>query len=217
MYRVLPALALALLAAPVVRADGLPPPGLKRVPIDYKFTTEKEYPDYQFFTLSGGKGPRAKLNAVKLDPKTPALFPGAGRTGVGRQGALVAVPKGAAKNYETEEKFHLAIKNREVEGMIVTKANLDSQESIKDTDTRTVVVYEAAVEKVDKDGVVLKWKKQEEPKKNGDKKDAPDDDDAPPGANVSAPRGGTLIAGLASALALTLGGLWLVGRTRRKV
>lgn len=217
MSRVLLVLCVGLLAIPAARADGLPPPGSKRVTLDNKITTDKEYPDYRFFTVTGGKGPRAKLAEVKFDPKTPVTLAGAGRNGIGRSGTLVAVPKDAEKNYDSEEKFHLALKNRAVEGLIQTKWNLDSQTTLKDTDKRTVVVYEFAVEKIDpKDGIVLKRKKdEEEPKKDGDKKDSPDDDEAP-GATASAPRGGAWVAGLAAALGLTLGGVWVAGRTRRK-
>jgi hypothetical protein len=219
MYRTLLALGIVLLVVPAVRADGLPPRGQKIVTLDNKITAEKEYPDYLFFTCTGGKGPRAKLTAVKFDPKTPVELKGAGRTGIGRSGALIAVPKDAEKNYDTEEKFHLAIKNRTVEGMIQTKRNLDSQIAIKDTDARTVVVYEFAVEKIDpKDGIVLNWKKDAEQKKDGEKKDPLDEDqEEAPGGTVSAPRGGMWVAGVAVTLAVMFGGFWLVGRTRRKV
>ena len=218
MYRVLLlALGAGLLAIPTARGDALPPPGLKRVPLDHKITTEKEYPDYLFFTSTGGTGPRSKLAPVTLDPKHPVTFAGAGRNGINRQGALLAVPKGAEKNYDSEEKFHAAIKDRKVEGLLQTKTNLDSATAIKDADKRTVVVYEVIVEKVDpKEGIVVKIKRDEEPKKDGAKKDSPEDDDTP-AATVSAPRGGVWVAGVAAFAAITLGGMWLAGRTRRKV
>jgi hypothetical protein len=218
MYRTVLALGIGLLAVNAGRADVRPPAGFKSVPLDHKITTEKEYPDYLFFTVTGGKGPKAKLAAVPFDPKTPIVLAGAGRAGIGRQGAVVAVPKDAAKNYDTEEKFHLAIKNRTVGGMIQTKFNLDSRTTVKDTDARTAVVEEFAVEKIDpKGGIVLTRKKSESTpeKKDGEKKDAPDGDDVPTGASTSLPRGGGMMAGLSATLALVLGGLWVVGRGRR--
>ena len=145
MYRTLLALAVGLLAAATATADLGPPRGFKLVPVDHRFTTEKEYPDYLFFAVSGGKGPRAKLTPLTIDPKTPGVFPGAGRTGIGRLGTLVAVPKDAAKKYDSEEKFHAAVKNQEVEGMLKTSTRLDSQVQVKDTDARKVVVREHSV------------------------------------------------------------------------
>ena len=218
MCRVLMTLTIGLLGAGAVFADLRPPAGLKNVPIDHKFTTEKEYPDYLFFTLSGGTGPRARLKEVTIDPKTPGLFPGAGRTGIGRLGKLVAVPKDAAKKYDSEEKFHAAIKDEKVEGMVKTSTRLDSQTQIKDTDKRTVVVREHSIEKIDKDGIVLKTKPDEvAPEKKDSGKDSPDDEDATPSVTAYTPRGGVWVAGLAVALAALFGGTWLVGRSRRKV
>ncbi len=217
MYRTLLASVFALLIVTVASADLRPPMGVKTVQLDHKITTDKEYPDYLFFTVTGGKGQRAKLTPVKLDPKNPATLSGAGRSaGIGRQGSLVAVPKDAEKKYDSEEKFHAAIKDRNVEGLIATKVNLDSQAAIKETDKRTVVVYEVIVEKVDpKEGIVVKLKRDEPApeKKEGEKKDSPDEDS--PDATASTPRGGMLVAGLAAALAVMLGGLWLVGRKRK--
>ena len=217
MSRALLALSLGLLAAGVAQADGLPPKGLKTVPVDHKFTTEKEWADYDFFAVSGGKGPRAKLTALTISPKTPGVFPGAGRTGIGRLGTLYAVPKSAARNFDSEAKFHDAIKLGKVEGIIATTTRLDSQTAIKDTDQRTVVVREHRIEKIDaNEGIVLATKKDED-RKPGGGKDSPDDGEDVPGVTAYVPRGGLWVAGLAAFAAITLGGLWLAGRSRRKV
>jgi hypothetical protein len=218
MFRLLLTLGIGLLLATAAFADLKPPMGLKNVPIDHKFTTEKEYPDYLFFTISGGKGPRAKLTEVKLDPKTPANFPGAGRTGIGRLGTLVAVPKESMKKYNSEKEFHDAIKDQKVEGMLATTARLDSQTTIKDTDKRTVIVREHSIEKIDaKAGIVIKTKPDEAlPAKDAPKKEPQEEEEETAGVTAYTPQGGVWIAGLAAALALTLGGFWLVGRGRRK-
>ena len=94
---------------------------------------------------------------------------------------------------------------------------------MKDTDKRDTIVKEHTFDKIDGAAIVLITKKDEgapEPKKDGDKKkDSDDEDEDPvtPGVTAYTPRGGMWMAGLAAALALTLGGTWLIGRTRRKV
>lgn len=212
-------LAVGLFAAAVAQADGLPPKGFKRVVVDHKITTDKEITDYTFYTvIFGGKG-GPKVTEVKLDPKTPIEIPGAKRTGVGRQGWVVAVPKDAAKKYDTEKAFIEAVQKSKVEGMARTKGNLDSASSVKDTDPRSTIVREHAFDKIDGATIVLVTKKDEgasEPKKGGDKKDsAEEDEDGAPGVSAYTPRGGLWAAGLAAALAVMLGGFWLAGRNRR--
>ncbi len=207
MSRTLLALGMALLAAHAVRADGLPPKGAKRVVADHKITTEKEFPDYAFYTVIG----KGVVTAVKLDPKTPVEIPGAARgAGIGRNGYLVAVPKGAEKAYGSEKEFHAAIGAGKVEGQVRSKARLDSADTIKDTDKRDTITHEHKVEKVDKDGIVLSTKRDVAAP---EKKDSPDAED---GVTAYTPRGGVWVAGAASFAALTLGGLWAVGRSRRK-
>src|SRR6476646_7805261 len=90
-----------LVVAGFAAADVAPPKGLKRVPLDHKITTDKEYSDYVFYTVIGG-GRNVKVAEVKLDPKTPAVVAGAGRNGISRLGQFVAVPKDAGKKYGSE-------------------------------------------------------------------------------------------------------------------
>ena len=52
MTRLVGVLALGLLVAGAVRADVPPPKGLKRVVLDNKITTEKDFPDLAFFLVS---------------------------------------------------------------------------------------------------------------------------------------------------------------------
>ena len=231
MRRALGALVLGLLAVVVTasaRADVPPPKGFKRVTLDHKITTDKEFPDYVFFTViggggkaGGGKNPLAGaegVTQVKFDPKTPIVIPGAGRgAGIGRQGHLAAVPKDSEKNYSSEKEFLAAVRAGKVEGLVRAKTQLDSLTTVKDTDTRTTVVQEYKVEKVDaKDGLVLTRLKEGEPTDKDGKKDSPEDDfDAPVSATAFTPRGGMWMAGLAASLAAMLTGLWLVTRSRR--
>src|SRR5207253_9928058 len=102
MKRLLGVLAVGFLVAGVARADIPPPKGFKRVALDNKITTDKEYADLAFFLVSGGN----KVEAVKLDPKTPLVIEGAGRGGRFRFVQVVAVPKDAAKKYDSEQVVH---------------------------------------------------------------------------------------------------------------
>jgi hypothetical protein len=83
---------------------------------------------------------------------------------------------------------------------------------VKDTDTRTTVVQEYKLEKLDpKDGMVLtRVKEGEAEKKDGGKQEEELDP-----ATAFAPRGGVWVAGLSASLAVILGGLWVVRRNRR--
>ncbi len=210
MNRLLALLTVGLVAG-VALADVPPPKGQKRITIDHKIATDKEIGDYAFYTLIGRDEPAA----VKFDPKTPIVVKGAGRGGIGRIASLVAVPKNAGKNYGTEKEFLDAIKSGKVDGQVTAKTQLPAFTVVRDTDKREVIVMEHTFEKIDaKEGIVLKTKA--EPKKDGDKKDSPEEDDSDT-PTAQAPRGGVWVAGVAAALAVMLGGLWVVGRTRRKV
>jgi hypothetical protein len=223
MKQILAVLGAVVLVAGAARADIAPPKGQKRVALDHKITTEKEFPDYRFYTVIGGGGkgggPKGNPEAtargvteVKFDPKTPIEIKAAGRgAGIGRQGALVAVPKDARKNYESDEEYLAAIRLGKVEGAFRAKTNFDAITTVKDDDARTTVVMEWKVEKLDKDGFVLKFPDRGAPgtaPKDG--KEGPEEEEA-----AYAPRGGAWVAGLAATLGLVFAGLWLVGRGRR--
>jgi len=230
MTRLLAAAALGVLAAGAAHADIAPPKGMKRVPLDHKVTTEKEFPDYRFYTVlgGGGKGGGPKGNPaatakgvteVKFDPKNPIEIKAADRgAGIGRQGALVAVPKDARKNYDSEEKYLAAIRLGQIDGLIRAKANFDTFTVVKDADTRTAVVYEWKVENLTaKDGFTLKHPFGDIPaftRPNNGKggNDAPDESEEDDAAAAYVPKNGAWVAGLAAALGLALAGVWLARR-----
>jgi hypothetical protein len=208
MIRALGVLVLGLLVAAPVLADVPPPKGQKRVPLDHKIETEKEYPDYAFFTVTGGE----KVTAVKLDPKNPLVIAGAGRGGRFRLCTLAAVPKDAEKKYGSEKEFHAAIAAGKVEGLIRAKGSFDSFTVVKDADKRTTVTDEYKLEKIDaKEGIVLAAKK------DGGAKDPPEEESDESGdgtATAFAPRGPLWVVGMAASAAVLLAGLWLVTRCR---
>jgi|GEM_PF-1788106 len=227
MFRALLALGVGLFAASIAIADIGPPKGVKRVVLDHKITTDKEITDYTFYTvLSAGKG-APKVTQVKFGPKTPIVIPGAPRGIFGWQGWVVAVPKDAAKSYASNKEFLKAIQDSKVEGLAKT-LNLDSFAVVKDTDKRNTIVREHAFDKIDGKMILLTTKNDDAipekksgaaPEKKGDGKDSPDDEEDPaptPGVTAYTPRGGVWIAGVAAALAVMLGGFWLVGRGKRR-
>jgi hypothetical protein len=200
MNRVLLAAVAGLVLVPAARADIPPPKGQKRVAVDHKIETDKEYPDYAFFTLVGFKD----LKAVKLGPKDPVVIGGAGRFGPAGQATLIAVPKDAAKAYPTEKEFHEAVRTGKVPGMLQSKASLGSLAVVKDTDKRTVITRTHKLEKLDpKEGVVLT------PVRAAGDGGEEEEEAAAPGAGRY-----VWAAGVAATLAVALTGLWLVRRRR---
>jgi hypothetical protein len=205
MNRLVWVAAVGLVCAGIAQADIPPPSGLKRVSLEHKITTDKEYPDYVFYAVSGGD----KVEPVKIDPKTPAVIKAGG--GRYRFVNLVVVPKGAAKEYQTDKEFNAAIASGKVTGQVKAKTGFDAFTTVKDGDTRRTIVKEYRLEKIDdKDGIVLAMKKDAT---SAPVKDLPDED---PTSEVAAfaPRGGVWVAGLTASLALVLTGLWLTRRNR---
>ncbi|MCE9564698.1 MAG: hypothetical protein K8U57_21910 [Planctomycetes bacterium] len=214
----------ALLGASVALADIGPPPGFKRVPLEHKVTTEKDYPDYLFYSITGVGTPAVE---VKLDSKTPATLTAAGG-GPGRAARLVAVPKEASKKFDNEKEYLAAVGKGKVEGMIRAKTTFWAFNEVKEADAPKVIVKEYKIEKIDpKEGIVYTSDK--------DAKDAPklplppprpgvkpipdgcDESDEEPTPIAYTPKGGTWIAGLAGACAFVFGGLWIVRRGRREL
>jgi hypothetical protein len=202
MRGVLPVLAVGLLLAQA-RADVAPPKGTKRVVLDHKITTEKEFPDYEFFTVVGAE----QVKAVKLDPKNPVVIAGAGRNGRFRLASIVAVPKDAGKAYESEAEFHKAVASGRVKGLRA-RSGFDPFLAVKDGDTRTSVTAEYVLEIDPKEGIVLK---PAGPPKSGSAPGKPEE----PEDEVSAAPGGRWLAGALASAGVLLAGLWLANRARR--
>lgn len=210
MSQRLAALILAVCVVGIARADVPPPPGFVRVVTDHKIVTAKDYPDYKFFTVMQGPGKTGAdgIAEVKLNTKTPVVIAGKGRRPFNPI-TLVAVPGDAAKNYKDETQFFEAIRAGKVDGLLRANASFSPVTTVKGGDPGKTMVVEHTLEKIDaKGGLELVRKKDgavggsEEPESAG--------------AAASTPRGGVWIAGIAAAMALTFGGLWLTGRGRRK-
>ncbi|HEX4608758.1 MAG TPA: hypothetical protein VH092_11195 [Urbifossiella sp.] len=220
MTRSLLALVFGLVPTAAVLADGLipPPPGKKFVAVDYVITTDKTFPDYDFYLVKGRTPTKVEFGPdapVKIGAKRARGFAGAVR--------FVAVEKGAEAKYPDVQGFANAIEAKSVPGLAAANNAFKAQATIDAKDTRTSLVETYAVEKIDaKDGIVLKAAKGAAPPKDGDKtapelSDGPidfGDETADDGPALYVPRGGAVVAGLAAALGLAFAGLWLARRSR---
>jgi hypothetical protein len=209
MCRMLLALVVVALVPGAVRANAGPPKG-KVIPVELTITTDKEYPEYNFYLVGEKPVP------VTFDPKTPIVLKD--KPGTQRTYRLYGIPKGSEKPFDTDEKLVRALTvNGEIKGRVQVEEYLEAHVRVPEADKRTRIVRESRVTKIDtKTGFIVLTTKDVEPKKDGGKKDSPDEDESP-GATAYTPRGGLFVAGLSAALAVTLGGLWFLGRARRKV
>lgn len=215
----------ALAAVCVARADlAIPPPaGKKFVTVDHVVSTDKAYPEYEFYLVTGFNGDAKK---VEFGPDAPVKIDGARRKGPYGQVTFAAVPKGAGEKFAGAKEFGAAIRKGTVPGAAVAKHSFPSSATIDAKDTRTVLTENLAVEKIDaKAGIVLKALKKNEPTSPAPTKGAgnapePSDDvllrcGTPSPDDLSPlPRGGPVVAGLALTLALAFAGLWFVRRSR---
>jgi hypothetical protein len=195
-----------LFGAGLARADLLAP-GTRNIGVEHRIETDKDYPDFVFFTISGS----GAVTPVKLEQKTPLTIPGDDATGRGpvtvgekkrarpyRSTSLVAVPKKAGDSYPSEKEFHAALNEKTVPGSAESQP-LPDHENVKIEDSRKSIVKQWRVEKIDpKEGIVLT-------------------DVTPEEQVVVVQTGGGLrpwMVGLAGTLAVVLLGLWVARRSR---
>jgi hypothetical protein len=207
-----------VLVADIALADVPPPPppkGKKYVSVNNEVLLGKDVTGYVFVQSLGGFGPGAPgLTYKKLELSTEKAteMPTIGRrTFV----SLIAVPQDAAKEFKTDDDLFAAIKAKKVKGTLsiafngtATVSDKVKENSVKWTHTITAIDAKGIKTKVEGAGI--------EPPVEKPKKDSPQDDADAPTDSAQTPRGGMLIAGVAAFAAIMLGGLWFVGRTRRK-
>ncbi|MFO0797541.1 MAG: hypothetical protein U0804_08680 [Gemmataceae bacterium] len=204
----------ALAAVCAVRADiAVPPPaGKKFVTVDHVVTTDKAYPEHEFYTVTGFMG---EAKQVPFGPDEPLKIAGAGRRGPYGQVTFAAVPKGAGEKFASAKEFGAALRKGTVPGAAVAKHAFPNSATIDAKDPRTVITETLAVQKIDpKAGIVLKTLKKSEstsPPPTKGAGNAPESIEDEVAAGDS-PRGGTVVAGLALTLAVAFAGLWLVRR-----
>ncbi len=203
------AVTLGMVLAAAARADVPPPPppkGMKYVHVIHKFTTKSEIPDYDFYTIIAEPGDKYTIKSVELTPKSavewdPSKFH---RRAYFK---LTAVPKGAAKKYDTEKEFFGTLRRGNVEGQVQTKNDFWRFPLAAETEKDTVEGIYTITKVNEKEGIVIPVTYKRPKLEPG----CEEDED---GSISSTPRGRTWVAGLAFAAAFVTGGLWL---TRRRV
>ena len=211
-------LGIVMLTAGFAQADLLPP-GTKNIAIDYKIETDKEYPDWVFFTVRGSGG----VMKVQLDPKTPLVIKGSEAIGAGpaiqkgekprklgyRSSALVAIPKDAEKEYKTEKELHEAIGQFEAKGLVRVKDAFSDHENVKANDPQKSITQHYRITKIDpKDGIALEAIKSDDTKP---------EEEADPVTFLGQKPFVWIAAGLAVAGVLGFAGFWFTRRGRRTV
>ncbi|MFO0824055.1 MAG: hypothetical protein U0792_13240 [Gemmataceae bacterium] len=216
MKKLLGVCLLAILTGGLSKADIGVPPGTRFIPTDHKIETPQDYPDYNFFVITG-----EKVTAVKLGAKTPLTVTSGTMHPKLKTAALVAVPKDAQKQFKSQVEFNKALVMQKVPGGVTANTVFSGATAVKGKDNRRTIVERWTVEKVnDKDGIILTpmMAPEKDKKCDGDADEAGDEATAgelPPTAY--SPRGSGVIAGLAATVAGTLAGLWLAGRRRRNL
>jgi len=202
MFRSAFALGLVLATAGVALADIPPPPppkGYKYISVENELVVAKDVTGYVFVEIVSNFLPAAETTGTKLVPKDgkPLALSAVGRRSFVR---VYAVPADAAKGYAKDEELFAALEKNKVKGAhaiaftgTATVPDSIKGETVKWTTTVTAVGAKGVQKKVEGEGY------GKEPK----------------GKRPQA-QGGVVVAGVLAALALALGGAWLVGRTRRK-
>ena len=206
MTRRLSALLLAALVAGPAAADlAIPPPkGKKFVNVTSEVQLGKDVKGY-VFVLQEWKGPgRPTSTTTKIDltdAKATEVIAGGRRN----SGALYAVPEAAAKEFKTDKELFDAVTARKVKG--VQTLSLPGNTAVSDTVKGDAVRWTYTITGIDDKGIKTDVAgdgvEKKEEKKPGEKKP------------LALAEPGYLIGGVAAALAVAFGGLWLA--RRRKV
>jgi hypothetical protein len=180
-----------------------PPKGTKVVEVTSQLTLDKGVSGYVFVKEVGqyaGSGIDSEFGKVDLgEEKTVEIAKG----GHHKMFAIIyAVPEATAKQYESDQSLFDALKERKVKGVL--EVNLARRAEVSNKVKEKAVTWKYLISGIDaKDGIKMEVR-GEGYEKPADKKDKP--------LALSEP--GALIGGLAAAVSITLGGLWLVRRKR---
>jgi hypothetical protein len=230
MSRLLATVLVAAVAGVAV-ADVPPPPppkGKKYVSVASEVKLAKDVSGYIFVSESSNNPGRPMFSYKKLDLSTDKAVPvsDGGRRAFA---SVVAVPVDAAKEFKTDADLFAAVEGNKIKGThrldlagSATVPDTIKGESVKWTYTITAVDAKGVKATVEGDGYVP-------PKAKKEPKNDKEEEEGEPGAGNDPEfqsvandftNGGTrpypLAAGVAAALALVFGGLWLAGRSRRK-
>lgn len=192
-----------LLTASVVLANGPPPrvKGKKWVKVDVEVQLGKNVTGYVFYEEGlrlDLKGPFIlPFRKVELSEKKPTAIPSDVER---RYTSLFAVPESAVREYKTEAGLREAIGKQLVKG--VQSVDLAGVATIDENSKSDSVKWTYTITDIDeKDGIKVKITGEgyEEPKEK---------------KPLALSEPGYLIGGIAAAVAVTLGGLWLIRRRK---
>ena len=195
-----------LLTAGVALANGPPPPvkDKKWVKVEVEVQIEKGVTGYVFYEQGfrlDFKGPlHLPLRKVEFDDKKPTPIPS---DVTRRYTRLFAVPESAVKEFKSEKELEEAIRNQKVKGVLSTELSGVTTIDQKAEDDK--VTWRYTVTRIDDKGITVKitGDGQKEPAKQ-----------PPPKNPLALAEPGTLIGGIAAALAVAFGGLWLARRRK---
>ncbi len=197
----------ALLAASVVAgfaaADIAPPPppkGKKYVNVTSEVKVNKDVKGYVFVaqTTTGPGRPTVKTSKLDLGEKATTVVTGGRRN----YATLFAVPESAAKEFKTEKELLDAVTAKTVKG--VQAIDLAGTATVSDAVKGESVTWTYAVTGVDEKGIKTDL--------SGDGVDEKKGEPKKPLALLDQP--GYLVGGIALALGITFGGLWLIRRKK---
>lgn len=202
--RPLAVLAVVAVAAGFASADGLAPPpkGKKFVTVTHEVLSSKDVTGYVFVqqVAQGRFGSYSStFSKVSLDEKKAMTVPVPAANGYA---TLLAVPEDAAKEYKTDKELFAALEGKKVKG--VQSIRFLHQETVDEKVKENKVTWAYTVTGVDDKGIktTVSGEGYEEPKKRGEKE---------PQAFAEP---GYLIGGVAVAVAVAFGGVWLVRRRK---
>ena len=199
MNRFLMTAALAMTTAAVATADlGPRPKGpiLKSIPVQNVLKFANEFPNYTFWAVTVGTD-GTNVVPLKADGSKPLPL-----TMVKTVSAVVyAVPNDVAMTFATPKEFVSAAAAGKLPAGVIASPTFVKAEQVQNNDRRTAIDRVVVVAGGIKAGVTFA---EEDPVKRDPEDPAPQADARP------APR--LFAVGLAAALAVMLGGLWLVRR-----
>ncbi len=204
MNKKLTALTVALLCANVAIADVPPPPppkGKKYISVNSEVILGKDVTGYVFVTQVSTFPARGATHAKVEFPagKAVAMPAGGRRTFV----ELIAVPQDAAKEFKTDAELFTALGTNKVKG--TQRLGFGGTATVADTIKGASVKWTHTITAIDAKGIKAKVE--------GEGYEVP----VPKKGKEPLALGGLWMAGGAAALAVMFGGLWVVGRKRRKV
>lgn len=203
--RFLAAILLAAVAASVASADIPPPPppkGKKYVNVTSEAQLGKDVnvAGWVFVqqTVTGPGRPTFTFSKVELSDKKAVAVVSGGRRNFA---TLFAVPEAAAKQFKTDKELFAAVEGGKVKG--VQKVSFDGTATVSDTVKGETVTWTYTITGIDDKGMKTDVAGDGAEKKD-EKKDKP----------LAFAEPGYLVGGIAAALAVTFGGLWLVRRRK---